>query len=134
MSPCDPRRRHRTERVGSVGFEQGSQARASCRIEIGPKIIRMAMNRPTPKDQEARFLLEEMFFSTTDARGVITFGNDIFVRVSGYPLVDMVGKPHNIIRHPDMPRAVFRLFWDYLQAGRSVVAYEIGRASCRERV
>ncbi len=76
-----------------------------------------------PRDQEARFLLEELFFSTTDAKGVITFGNDIFVRVSGYPLAGMLGKPHNIIRHPDMPRAVFRLFWNYLHAGRSVVAY-----------
>ena len=88
-----------------------------------PEVLRMATNRPTPKDQEARFLLDELFFSTTDAKGVITFGNDLFVRVSGYSPAGLLGKPHNLIRHPDMPRAVFRLFWEYLQAGRSVVAY-----------
>jgi hypothetical protein len=49
---------------------------------------------------------------------VILTGNEVFVRVSGYELDALVGKPHNIIRHPDVPRAVFRLLWDYLEAGR----------------
>jgi aerotaxis receptor len=63
-----------------------------------------------------------MFFSTTDPKGVIRSGNAVFVRVSGHPLADLIGQPHNIIRHPDMPRAVFRLLWDYLHQGRPIAA------------
>ncbi|GAA2719996.1 hypothetical protein GCM10010439_06910 [Actinocorallia aurantiaca] len=66
---------------------------------------------------------EELFFSTTDRRGVIRQGNSVFVRISGYPLEELVGAPHNTVRHPDMPGGVFRLIWDRLTAGRSVGAY-----------
>ena len=76
-----------------------------------------------PCDRESPFEIDELFFSTTDRKGVITFGNDVFVRVSGHPRERLIGAPHNVIRHPDMPRAVFRLLWDYVLAGRSVVAY-----------
>lgn len=77
----------------------------------------MAKERPVPNAQESRFELES-FFSTTDQRGVIRSGNDVFVRVSGYDLPDLLGQPHNIIRHPDMPRVVFKLLWDYLASNR----------------
>ncbi|WP_106397009.1 PAS domain-containing protein [Actinocorallia populi] len=66
---------------------------------------------------------EEMFFSTTDRRGVIRQGNSVFVRVSGYPLEELVGAPHNTVRHPEMPAGLFRLVWDGLNAGRPVGAY-----------
>lgn len=78
----------------------------------------MAPPSVRPRDMERPFGLEELFFSTTDPRGVILTGNEVFVRVSGYEMTELVGKPHNIIRHPDMPRAVFRLLWDYLESGR----------------
>lgn len=61
-----------------------------------------------------------MFFSTTDRAGKILSGNDVFVRVSGYARQEMVGRPHNLIRHPDMPRSVFRLVWDHLLHERAV--------------
>ena len=77
----------------------------------------------TPLDREANFRLDELFFSTTDRKGVITFGNDVFIRVSGYGPHDLVGAPHNIIRHRDMPRAAFQLVWEYLLAGHSAAAY-----------
>lgn len=77
----------------------------------------------TPRDREAIFELDELFFSTTDFKGIITAGNEVFVRVSGWPVDQLVGKAHNIVRHPDMPRAVFSLLWDYLQAGKPIVAY-----------
>ena len=74
-------------------------------------------------DEPRKFEVDEMFFSTTDRRGVIQLGNAIFVRVSGYPEAQLLGSPHNLIRHPDMPRAAFRLVWRRLLAGRPVVAY-----------
>ena len=78
------------------------------------------MNRPLPQDAPRDFRINEMFFSTTDRKGVILSGNDVFVRVSGYARSELVGQPHNIIRHPAMPRAVFRLVWEHLQQGLPV--------------
>lgn len=66
---------------------------------------------------------EELFFSTTDRRGVIRSGNSVFVRVSGFSLTELIGSPHNIVRHPDMPAGVFRLLWSRLLAGRPAGAY-----------
>jgi aerotaxis receptor len=77
---------------------------------------------------ERPFSLDELFFSTTDRKGVIRSGNEVFARVSAIPLAEMVGKAHNLVRHPDMPRAVFRIFWDALGAGRGVAAYVKNRA------
>jgi aerotaxis receptor len=83
------------------------------------------MRRPKnpPTGLEASFGVEELFFSTTDNAGVIRAGNDVFVRLSKYPVEELLGAPHNVIRHPDMPRAVFKLFWDYLLAGKTIAAY-----------
>ncbi len=78
---------------------------------------------------EARFDLDELFFSRTDTKGIITSGNDVFVRVSGYSKEELLGRPHNVVRHPDMPRAVFRVLWDRLQAGLDVAAYVRNRAA-----
>jgi aerotaxis receptor len=78
---------------------------------------------------EARkFAINELFFSTTDRHGVIVSGNSVFVRVSAYEPGELLGQPHNLIRHPDMPRAAFRLVWSHLRAGQSVVAYVKNRA------
>lgn len=77
----------------------------------------------TPRNQERQFDIEELFFSTTDKRGIIRSGNDVFVRVSGYSIEELVNKPHNIIRHPDIPRAVFKLLWDYLEEGKTFAGY-----------
>lgn len=76
----------------------------------------------TPLNQPADFKVEEMFFSTTDERGIIQSGNAVFARVSGYTLPELIGQPHNLIRHPDMPRVVFRLLWTYVKQGRPIVA------------
>nr|MBP9839124.1 PAS domain-containing protein [Pseudomonadota bacterium] len=77
----------------------------------------------TPLDCEQPFKLNELFFSTTDLRGVITAGNQVFVDISKYSVEELLGAPHNIIRHPEMPRAVFRLLWRYLEANKIIVAY-----------
>ena len=57
--------------------------------------------------------------TTTDTRGVITYCNDEFVDISGFSREELVGQPHNVIRHPDMPSAVFQGMWGYLKAGKS---------------
>ncbi|MDR3347636.1 MAG: PAS domain-containing protein [Helicobacteraceae bacterium] len=57
--------------------------------------------------------------SQTDDQGVITFANGDFVKISGYSLGELVGQPHNIVRHPDMPKAAFKTLWDTIQGGRT---------------
>jgi aerotaxis receptor len=81
-----------------------------------------------PKAGEAPFGLQEVFFSRTDARGVILAGNQVFSRVADYPLEEMLGAPHKIIRHPDMPKGVFQLFWDTIKQGGTVGAYVKNKA------
>ena len=80
------------------------------------------------RDREAPFALDELFFSTTDARGRIRSGNDVFVRTSGYDRDELIGRPHNLIRHPDMPRTAFWLLWRAIAAGEPFAAYVKNRA------
>ncbi|TWT68403.1 PAS domain-containing protein [Crateriforma conspicua] len=89
------------------------------------------MNQPRSQhciDQESPFGVDELFFSTTDRRGVIRFGNEVFIRVSKFKEDELIGKAHSIIRHPDMPRGVFRLFWQLLENDGTVAAYVKNRA------
>ncbi|MFA6920534.1 MAG: PAS domain-containing protein [Gallionella sp.] len=66
---------------------------------------------------------EDFIVSMTDLKGRITYGNRIFIEFSGYSSEELIGTQHNIIRHPDMPRAVFQLLWDKIQAGNECFAY-----------
>jgi hypothetical protein len=91
-------------------------------------LLRSTPHNTRPISGEAPFALEELFFSRTDERGVIQAFNDIFLRVADYPAADMLGAPHRLIRHEDMPKGVFHLFWEFLQAGRPVGAYVKNRA------
>lgn len=74
-------------------------------------------------DEPREFAVEELFFSTTDPKGRIQRANVVFQRIAGYSWDELRNKPHNIVRHPDMPRIVFQLLWDYIQAGRPIVAF-----------
>ena len=78
------------------------------------------MNRRNQQviDEEVTYASHEQLVSTTDLRGVITYTNDIFCRVAGYQPGEMDGKNHNIIRHPDMPKAAFHDLWLHGKAGR----------------
>ncbi len=60
--------------------------------------------------------------SETDAKGVITYCNDYFTEISGYTREELIGKQHNIIRHPDMPRVVFKLLWERISQGKNINA------------
>tara|TARA_B100001939_G_scaffold304515_1_gene282904 strand:+ start:3274 stop:3792 length:519 start_codon:yes stop_codon:yes gene_type:complete len=72
---------------------------------------------------EVTFDDSEIIVSKTDLKGKITYANHVFMKVSGYSETELLGKPHNIIRHPDMPRAVFKLLWDRIQQKKEVFAY-----------
>ena len=76
-----------------------------------------------PANAEVPFPIEEIFFSRTNEKGHILFGNTVFQRISHYSWDELCRRPHNIIRHPDMPRAVFWLLWDTIQKGEPVGAY-----------
>jgi len=65
----------------------------------------------------------DFIVSMTDLKGRITYGNRIFIEFSGYTEDELLGSQHNIIRHPDMPRAVFQLLWSKIQAGEECFAY-----------
>src|SRR5690606_2695183 len=69
-------------------------------------------------DEEVTYSDQEQLVSTTDLRGVITYANEIFCKVAGYSADELVGKNHNIVRHPDMPKAAFKDLWERLQAGQ----------------
>ncbi|MBA4501782.1 methyl-accepting chemotaxis protein [Marinobacterium marinum] len=69
-------------------------------------------------DHEQRFPEEQKLISTTDLNGTITHCNDIFVEISGYSREELVGQPHNLVRHPDMPSAAFQVMWEHLKAGK----------------
>jgi len=85
-------------------------------------------NVARPETGEAPFNPGETFFSHTDERGIIRSGNFIFQRVAGYEWEELLGAPHKIIRHPDMPSGLFWLFWDTLKKGRPIGAYVKNRA------
>lgn len=88
-----------------------------------PHGTRGARGTVQPTGEERSFSPDELIVSKTDPRGVITYANDVFLRVSGYPMHEVIGRPHNLIRHPDMPRAVFQLLWDTLARRQEVFAY-----------
>lgn len=81
------------------------------------------MSKISPTGREAPFHTREMFYSETDPKGVIRSSNEIFERVSGYLDGELIGKPHRIIRHPDMPRSLFQLFWRTLKSGQPIAAF-----------
>lgn len=93
----------------------------------------MSLSTPSADETQLPLEAEDVFFSITDSRGVITHANDVFVRLSGYSADDLVGSPHNIIRHPDMPGGAFALLWDALDAGLPASAYVSNRAQDGER-
>jgi len=81
-----------------------------------------------PTGVERKLLDHELIVSKSDLHGVITYVNDVFLRISGYTEAEVLGKPHSVLRHPEMPRAVFRLLWKALQEGRECFAYVVNLA------
>ena len=77
------------------------------------------INKPTPINQEVVWDKTKTIISTTDKFGNITDVNQTFVDVCGYTANELIGKPHNIIRHPDMPKIIFKITWANILAGRN---------------
>lgn len=72
---------------------------------------------------------DEIIVSKTDTKGRITYANQVFMRIAGYSEGQLLGQPHSIVRHPAMPRCVFKLLWDTLEAGHEIFAYVLNRSS-----
>lgn len=79
--------------------------------------------RIRPTSEEVTFQPDEIIVSKTDLKGKITYANRVFAQVSGFSRAELMNQPHSIIRHPDMPRCVFKLLWDQIQDGHEVFAY-----------
>jgi PAS domain S-box-containing protein len=76
-----------------------------------------------PTTQERLMREDDFIVSKTDPKGLITYGNPIFIEFSGYSEQELIGSQHNIVRHPDMPRAAFKLAWDTIQSGKEFFGY-----------
>lgn len=64
-----------------------------------------------PTNKEIKLSKNEIIISKTDEKGIITSSNDYFQKISQYSKEELINQPHNIVRHPDMPRAVFKFMW-----------------------
>lgn len=74
-------------------------------------------------DIEVMFPLGRLIVSRTDLKGIITHANDAFVEMSGYTREELIGAPHHILRHPDMPKLAFKSLWDDVEAGKKWHGY-----------
>jgi aerotaxis receptor len=81
-----------------------------------PRITAMRNNQPITQ-RERTFAAQQRLISTTDAKGVITYCNDEFVEISGFTREELIRAPHNTVRHPDVPSAVFEHMWSTLKQG-----------------
>ncbi len=81
------------------------------------------MTKPMPSAKERVMSDEDFIVSKTDLSGKITYCNEIFMDMAAMTEDELLGKPHNIVRHPDMPKAVFKLLWDYVQNDKEIFAY-----------
>ncbi len=76
---------------------------------------------------EQFFEEDELIVSKTDLKGRMTYVNDMFLQISGYSEQECLGKPHSMIRHPEMPRCIFGLLWETVMDGREIFAYVVNR-------
>jgi len=77
---------------------------------------------------ERTFAKNEVIVSKTDTKGIITYANEVFLKLADYSLQEILGKPHNVIRHPDMPKLVYKLLWERIKSGKEIFAYVVNRS------
>lgn len=77
----------------------------------------------TPTRHEVSLKAGEVIVSKTDLTGRITYANRVFMRIADFPENELLGKQHNIVRHPDMPRGAFKLLWDTLKSNREFFGF-----------
>lgn len=78
---------------------------------------------------ELFFEPDEVIVSKTDLKGIITYANGTFAKLAEIQRKDAIGKPHNFIRHPHMPKCIFKLLWDTISTGNELFAYVVNRSS-----
>jgi len=76
---------------------------------------------------ERFFDKNDIIVSKTDLKGILTYANKTFLEIADYSEAEVLGQPHSILRHPDMPRCVFKLLWDTIQAGKEIFAYVVNK-------
>lgn len=81
------------------------------------------MTRPHPTQSEKRVEEDDFIVSKTDTRGKIIYGNKMFIKISGYTEKELLGSPHSVLRHPDMPKIIFKLLWDRIKNKQEIFAY-----------
>ncbi|NCO02478.1 MAG: PAS domain S-box protein [Epsilonproteobacteria bacterium] len=77
----------------------------------------------TPNSNEKHFRHDELLVTKTNLKGIITYANKSFINIVGMDEEELIGAPHNIIRHPDMPKVIFKFLWSYLQNKEEIHAY-----------
>ena len=87
----------------------------------------MQQKRTLLTGKERTFSPDEFIVSKTNTKGIITYANDVFLRIADYTIDEVIGKPHNLIRHPHMPRCVFKLLWQRITSGNEIFAYVVNR-------
>jgi PAS domain S-box-containing protein len=76
-----------------------------------------------PTNNEVTFDENTLLVTKTDLKGKITYANRAFIDIVKIEEAELINKPHSIVRHPDMPKAIFKLLWDYLKNGKEINAY-----------
>jgi PAS domain S-box-containing protein len=79
--------------------------------------VKEMIKRPIPIDKEVSWDKTKTIMSKTDLHGTIEYANEVFVDVCGYEDYELMAQPHNIVRHPDMPKVVFKVLWENIQKG-----------------
>ena len=83
------------------------------------------MRKPhtTPTNNETVLRDSEFIVSKTDLKSRITYGNEYFISISGYTEEELLGKPHNILRHPDMPQCAFKILYEFIENGKEFFGF-----------
>lgn len=76
------------------------------------------MKRPVPINEERILSADDFIVSKTDTRGIIQYVNRIFIDISKYTETELIGMPHSLVRHPDMPKAAFLDLWTTIKKGK----------------
>ncbi|NLH82111.1 MAG: PAS domain-containing protein [Phyllobacteriaceae bacterium] len=95
----------------------------------GAPLRRKLASTVRPTGVERTFAVDDVIVSKTDCKGIITYANDVFLRLASLSEREAIGAPHSVIRHPAMPRAVFKLLWETIEKGDEIFAYVLNMAS-----
>jgi PAS domain S-box-containing protein len=102
--------------------ENKKQKNMGTKTKALPKVVRRGEKIITVVNSKRTLNPEKTIMSKTNEKGIIEYANEYFMEISGYNEGELMGRAHNIIRHPDMPRVIFKLLWDRLKNGKNIHA------------